>query len=259
MVIGCLAILVVSHISYQSKLDNIAADAKNAVIAVDESDQKSPSTKNESTNDSTTNNNNTGSGDIAELTGLLGEIPTKEDELTIAYFGSRSIENDGFADVSWPRKLDDLLMRITDVNSTIFNVNSLSSAEVIQSEYLEEVIQWNPDLILFEPFILNDNGVVLISDSLIYIEQMMDSFSEELEETTVVVMPPNPIYSPQLYYTQVQELESYAAQQNYLYADHWQAWPDIQSEEIRDYLEEGRPNEAGHQVWAEFMYDYLTE
>ncbi|GAF65010.1 hypothetical protein BTS2_1907 [Bacillus sp. TS-2] len=256
-ILGCLAILVVSHLSYQSKLNNIAADAKNTVISSEGSNQEDQPSDNSSSSDST-NNDHTNEVNT-ELSGLLGEMSINEEELSIAYFGSRSLENAGFEDVSWPRKLDDLLAQVTDLTSTIVNVDSLSSVEVLQSEYLEEVIAKNPDLILFEPFILNDNGVVLIANSLNYIEDMMDSFSSELEETTVVVMPPNPIYSPNLYYTQIQELKRFAEEQNYLYANHWQAWPDIQSEEIKDYLQDGRPNEAGHQIWAEFMYDFLTE
>lgn len=119
------------------------------------------------------------------------------------------------------------------------------------------VAKENPDLILFEPFTLNDNGVVRIEDSLENIETIIDTVKEANPDAAFILQPPNPIYQPKLYATQVEALKDYAAENSIVYLNHWEAWPDVESEEIQSYLQDGTPNEEGHKVWGQYVADFL--
>lgn len=129
----------------------------------------------------------------------------------------------------------------------------------IQQSGQDTIAELNADMILFEPFTLMDNGIVLIEDSLENIQTVIDTSKESNPDTVFVLQPPNPIYQPKLYATQVQALEDYAADNSIAYLDHWEAWPDTDSEEIYEYLQDGiaQPNEEGHKIWSKYVIDYL--
>jgi hypothetical protein len=129
----------------------------------------------------------------------------------------------------------------------------------IQRNGQDEIAAEKADMILFEPFTLTDNGIVLIEDSLTNIQTVIDAAKESNPNTVFVLQPPNPIYQPKLYATQVQALEDFAAENTISYLDHWEAWPDTESEEIYEYLEDGmgQPNEEGHKIWSQYVIDYL--
>lgn len=129
----------------------------------------------------------------------------------------------------------------------------------IQQNGQETIADAKADMILFEPFTLTDNGIVLIEDSLENIQTVIDAAKESNPNTVFILQPPNPIYQPKLYATQVQALENFAADNSIAYLDHWDAWPDTDSEEIYEYLQDGlgQPNEEGHEIWSKYVIDYL--
>lgn len=134
-----------------------------------------------------------------------------------------------------------------------------TTMDFINNSRQEEIVESNADMILFEPFILTDNGSVKIEDSLQFIKQIMDDVKDEKPETVFVLQPPNPIYSPKYYATQVNELKTFTEENDIPYLDHWSAWPDPSNEDIKNYLEEESklPNELGHKVWSDFLLNYF--
>jgi hypothetical protein len=144
------------------------------------------------------------------------------------------------------------------VSVDIKEVNE-TTLDFIQQNGQETIAEEKADMIIFEPFTLTDNGIVLTEDSLANIQTVIDAAKESNPNTVFVLQPPNPIYQPKLYATQVQALEDYAAENNVAYLDHWEAWPDTDSEEIYEYLQDGigQPNEEGHKVWSKYVIDYL--
>jgi hypothetical protein len=147
----------------------------------------------------------------------------------------------------------------SDVVSVNIKEVSETTLAFIQNDGQDTIAEEQADLILFEPFTLTDNGLVLIEDSLANIQTVIDTSKESNPNTVFILQPPNPIYQPKLYLTQVEALEEYAAENNIAYLDHWEAWPDTQSEEIYEYLEDGigQPNEEGHKIWGKYVVDYL--
>ena len=135
----------------------------------------------------------------------------------------------------------------------------LTSIAFINEEKVTEVIEEQPDLILFEPFTLKDNGVVGIDDSLENVSAVIASVKESLPQTQVILQPPHPLYKANFYPTQVEELQQFAEDNDIPYLNHWEAWPDQDSEEIKEYISEdsSQPSAKGHQVWAEYLIDYF--
>ncbi|GIN69631.1 hydrolase [Bacillus sp. J14TS2] len=127
----------------------------------------------------------------------------------------------------------------------------LTSTEFIDEEKYEDVVDFSPKLVLFEPFILNDNGVVDVGEN----HDNLDTFLDELSDAVVLLQPARPIPDSSIYPMQVQDLERYADTHDIPYLDHWENWP----EDASDYVVNGEsaPNEKGHEVWFEYLQEYF--
>ncbi|MFA8437283.1 SGNH/GDSL hydrolase family protein [Pueribacillus sp. YX66] len=133
------------------------------------------------------------------------------------------------------------------------------SINVVQQEKYTSVIEQKPDIVLFEPFLLNDNGKVAISNTLDSVEIITDRLKEASEQIVIILQPPNPIHNAVHYPGQVQALKEFAKEQQLIYLNHWSNWPDYESDEILDYIDENSlPTTQGHQVWADYIANYFT-
>lgn len=129
----------------------------------------------------------------------------------------------------------------------------------INSGHDKEVAKFKPDVILFEPFTLNDNGNVEVEDSHQNIETFLSSIEKENNEAVVILQPPHPIHNATIYPWQVEELEKFAGNHNLTFLNHWPEWPDPENEELRSYLleDQSAPNKKGHEVWFAFLKKYF--
>ncbi|GAE35779.1 SGNH/GDSL hydrolase family protein [Halalkalibacter akibai] len=252
-IILSITIIIVGHFYYQQKLETIAEESQALALTI------TPPTTTE------TVETETAAGEVeASLTGLVKELTVSledEDSLAITVFGSASIAYDEEASSSWPLLLEDQLSELVEnpsLSMVTVNVDRLTSIDIINSEYVNEVIESNPTLLLFEPFILNDNGVIRIEDSLDALEIMMQQLTDALPNTTIVLVPANPLPNAGFYLTQIEALENFAAERDYLYANHWTSWPSTDNEALRNYIANGRPNKDGHALWADAMFEFLT-
>lgn len=137
--------------------------------------------------------------------------------------------------------------------------HTTNTMEFTNNNLQNELVETGAELIIFEPFLLTDNGSVKIEDSLEFIEMIIEDVNIANPETVFLLQPPNPIYSPKYYDTQVKALAEFAEDKNLPYLNHWEVWPDPASEEIKNYLDENTnlPNEQGHKIWADFILDYF--
>jgi hypothetical protein len=135
-----------------------------------------------------------------------------------------------------------------------------TSMEFVENNKKQEVSTKKADLILFEPFLLNDNdGMVIIQDSLTHLSKIMKDVEKVNPDTTFLLQPSYPLYGATLYPKQVAELKKYAKENNITYLDHWKAWPDLSNPELKDYLLPGQngPNEKGNEIWENYVLDYF--
>jgi hypothetical protein len=162
----------------------------------------------------------------------------------------------GEGESSWPALFQSEMLAtygedIISIESTTYTDTTAAFVEAgKQADFMTN----QPDLIIWEPFILSDNAIVPIEATLENITSVINEVKESHPNTTFILQPPNPLYQPKLYKTQVEELKAFAEGHQIPYLDHWTSWPDSSSEQIREYLNEyNQPNEEGHRVWADYL------
>jgi len=140
-------------------------------------------------------------------------------------------------------------IREYDVTSDVF---------IAENKQLE-LANLHPDLLLFEPFILKNNGYMSIDTTLANLTTTLEDIKQFSPSTNVILMPANPIYNAKNYPLQIDSLKQYAEENQIMYVDHWGMWPDPKTEAVKEYLspDQSQPNDLGHKVWSEFVSAYL--
>lgn len=218
-----------------------------------------------------TDHNSDDSGVSGDFTDLLTNFPeniattieTKlesGDQLEMIAMGSAATaEGDG----TWTNLLQQQLDEA--YGNGVFQLNAQSfgndlSIDVTQEQKHIEVANLEPDILLLEPFLLNDNGVVAVDNSLESVGIIINAVESASEDVVIILQPPNPIHNAVYYPGQVDALQAYAQEHDIIYLDHWTNWPDQTSDDILDYIDEedSTPNEKGHEIWAEYIANYFT-
>ncbi len=180
-----------------------------------------------------------------------------KDTYRILLLGSNSI---GYSNVSLLSNIKESLTNTYDkyvsVESIVYNG---TTTDYLSSDETKVLIEETPDMVIFEPFLLTDNNVIDITTSLANLSSILKETKEKLPNVTFILQPANPIYYANLYPIQVAALKEYAASEHITYLDHWQNWPDGNSNEILDYLnQDGTPNKKGYEIWSNYITDYLV-
>ncbi len=114
------------------------------------------------------------------------------------------------------------------------------------------------DVILFEPFTLNSNGEVSPEDGQQHIKEFHERLRSAVEDSVLVLHPSNPIYNAVHYPKQVNALQEFAKDEGIPYVNTWLNWPDTDSDEIKDLLDDkSMPNSDGAEVWANSLITYF--
>jgi hypothetical protein len=135
----------------------------------------------------------------------------------------------------------------------------LTSIDFINGAESDEVISFEPDLVLFEPFSLVDNsnsvGTVQNHESILMFENRLKEMNGK---SVLLLQPPHPLAGATYYPEQIESLEEFAAEEGITYVDHWTGWPE--ENELADYLIESQdtPNDRGHEIWADQLIDYFV-
>jgi len=135
-----------------------------------------------------------------------------------------------------------------------------TSTQLVNSNKQDEIASEEADLIILEPFILQNNyGLILIDKTLSDISNIMDDIKAKKPVTTFMLQPSFPLYKAKIYPNQVAEPKKFAKQNQITYLDHWSAWPDTNTEKIKEYLQsdQGAPNDKGNQVRSDFILQFL--
>ncbi len=129
-----------------------------------------------------------------------------------------------------------------------------NSVDFLANDMVKDYMDAEPDVFIYEPLLLNSNG---ISSAVKATPEMIDEVLEKLEAENeymyTILTSPSPIYGATYYLREVESLKGYAEEHDITYVDHWNAWPDDQSQEILDYLniEQSAPNDKGAEIWAD--------
>ncbi|PGU54513.1 SGNH/GDSL hydrolase family protein [Bacillus cereus] len=145
-------------------------------------------------------------------------------------------------------------------NVTVKEYKGESTEELIVNKRDKEIAKENPDVILFEPPFITDNGKTGNGNSVASTQKFVQALSTSAKGATIMIQPSNPVYGAKNYPKAIEALKQFAMQNNYTYIDHWGAWPDASTKGILPYLQEefGFPSAKGHDVWAKYVTDYFV-
>ncbi|HDR4694574.1 MULTISPECIES: SGNH/GDSL hydrolase family protein [Bacillus] len=144
-------------------------------------------------------------------------------------------------------------------NVTVKEYKGESTEELITNKRDKEIAKENPDVILFEPPFITDNGKTGNGNSVVNTQKFVQALSTSAKGATIMIQPSNPVYGAKNYPKSIEALKQFATQNNYTYIDHWGAWPDATTKAILPYLQEefGFPSAKGHDVWAQYVTNYF--
>ncbi|KKI89253.1 hypothetical protein WQ54_27230 [Bacillus sp. SA1-12] len=141
---------------------------------------------------------------------------------------------------------------------TVLSTGDKTTRDLVNDDSFEQVNELQPDILLFEPSMLKDNGVVGISNTLENIQTMIASWKAANQNMTLMIQPPNPLYSATYYPKEVAQLQDYSAENKIIYLNHWENWPDLEDVKMEEYLtEDNKANENGNKIWADYLKEYF--
>jgi hypothetical protein len=176
----------------------------------------------------------------------------------ILFVGSPSIGSE--SDGTFPLIKENLIETFGEKNIEVtIKTFNLTSTQFIQGNNQEEIAAEQADLIVMEPFILQNNGIVLIEDTKQDTTKIIADIKETNPKTAFILQPSYPLYQATIYPRQVDALKTYAEENEISYLDHWTSWPDAKTESFKEYLspDQSGPSEKGNQVWSEYIVNYL--
>ncbi|MFP7733885.1 SGNH/GDSL hydrolase family protein [Priestia aryabhattai] len=173
--------------------------------------------------------------------------------------GSQATSNDSKA---WPAMLKQTLNHTYGslVETSVLEYKDETTLDFVRNQDYKDIIKEKPDVLLFEPFLLNDNGVVGITNTLDNLQVIMSHVTEADKDLVTILQPSQPIYNASNYPKEAEALGDFAKENGYEYVNHWSAWPDYKSDKILDYLVEKQriPTAKGNKAWASYLEEYFT-
>lgn len=143
------------------------------------------------------------------------------------------------------------------IEITIFQWDT-DSLHFINGEEVDEVTAFAPDMVLNEPFSLNNNSIgVSAEDNLDSIDIFKRQLMEANEDAVLLLQPTHPIYGATYYPRDVEKLKEYAEEKGIPYLDHWKAWPGVESLEKMLVDTKDTSNEEVHSLWAGYLINYF--
>ncbi|UMZ34209.1 SGNH/GDSL hydrolase family protein [Priestia megaterium] len=173
--------------------------------------------------------------------------------------GSQATSTDSKA---WPETLKETLNNTYGslVETSVLEYKDETTLDFVRNQDYKDIIKEKPDVLLFEPFLLNDNGVVGITNTLDNLNVIMSHITEADKDLVTIIQPSQPIYNATNYPKEAEALGEFAKKNGYEYVNHWSAWPDYKSEKILDYLVEKQrvPTAKGNKAWSSYLEEYFT-
>lgn len=249
---ACIAVLYLGHTYWNEK---IQASAKNKNVEVKKQVSK-PNLDKQSSPDIISLTENWPENAISRFEQTLKEKKT----FKILFVGSPAIgsENEGIYPIVKQKLVEaygekNIQIDIKTVDST--------STQLINDHLHEEIASEAADLVVIEPLTLMDNGEVAIEASKSNLTLLMEEIKAQNPEATIIIQPSYPLYNAKFYPIQVNELKNYSAENQITYLDHWTAWPDPNTEEIKQYLQldQTGPSNQGIQVWSDYLIQFFIK
>ncbi|OAT80894.1 hypothetical protein A6P54_12870 [Bacillus sp. MKU004] len=161
-------------------------------------------------------------------------------------------------EAGWPGLLKGKLEEIYSnslIKTTKKELAGKTSEQILSENLYKELAGTKPDILLVEPFLLNDGGEIQMKGSLENLDKILGEFQKQNPDIQILLQPSNPYVGVEY----EKDLKEYSIYHGYIYLNHWAVWPDKESEELKDYLtDENQPNAKGNEVWAQYLIDYFV-
>lgn len=258
--ICCLAMLIFGSIYWEQKISELSAHGVIATSNIDGVNNKPKNVKDQSKSNQI-NVKDLTSSLPKNVANLINNTFTLGGSVEVAIIGSGAITA---GENVWPEifkeKIDDAFEGL--VNVSIYEIPGMTTTEVVEANLHMERLDITPDIVIFEPFMLEDNGLVGIDQTLLNIQKMLDDIRILNEDVHFFLQPPHPVEGAVYYPREVEALKVMAEEKGHTFLNHWSNWPDYQTEDIKPYITKDyeAPTELGHKVWAEYILSiFITE
>ncbi|WGG45423.1 hypothetical protein [Rossellomorea sp. DA94] len=257
LAISCVVFLYLGNMYWKEKTTLVASEEKDTTTVENSPSEEAPAPEEEAAEVK-------GKKDLdsiisnwpEEARTHFKELKKKGEPFKLAIVGSPAM---GESDNGWAPQLKEKLSSElgSQVNVEIFQ-SEVTSIEFINGEKSDNVLAFEPDLVLLEPFSLTDNsnqvGTVQNHESIL---MFLRELQETNEDSVLLLQPPHPLEGATYYPQQIEDLKEFAAEESISYLDHWGSWPD--DETLSDYLIESQdtPNEKGYEIWADYLIEYF--
>ncbi|WP_258523593.1 SGNH/GDSL hydrolase family protein [Priestia megaterium] len=146
------------------------------------------------------------------------------------------------------------------MDTQVYEYSDMTTLKFINNGTYKQILDEKPDVLLFEPFLLNDNGVVGIDNTLENINVIISHLKDQNSDLVTILQPSAPVYKAENYPNDVKALEKFSKENGYEYLNHWTIWPDYRSKDILTFLATtpGQPNDDGEKRWAKYLKTYFT-
>ena len=255
---GCILLLVGSYMQWKGKISSVGGNSEKVI-----STPTPPVAKDDENTDETSEPDY----DVERLLALTANADNKvqeviksrlesEDKIDFLIVGSDVMNHGepGYAE-QLKSALENAYRDHLDVS-----IASIDTSSDFFIRNLNDEIDFDKgyDVILFEPFTLKNNGVIIAEDQHAHIQIFKNQLQDEVEDAFLVLHPPQPLHRATFYPNEVKSIKSFAKDNNIPYIDHWTDWPDINSDELLDFLDKNKmPNRAGAEIWENALINYF--
>ena len=261
--IGCVIILFTSYLIWQARIDSVARTsiARDYTTNVVKEEKPADHEISEETN---TDNTLT----IEQLTALIGNFDENTQDMIINRFEQKEhvqmlIVGSGAMNSGSPGYAERLQKNLKSAYGDFFEVE-VSPFDGSVTDFLEQIedgrIDWQNgyDIVLLEPFTVNNNGTVVVEDAFENVLSINEFIQKEVEDAQLIVHPSYPIYNSMYYPVEVNALKKYSLAKGIIYIDHWTKWPDIKDAKLQTYFNEDLTlNSDGANLWANALSTYF--
>lgn len=254
IVVLCIAIIGFSYISWKEKLATASEKKLETAPLVEEKEKKAETSKPIEETISEDELQKLTANMDEKVRGVFLNRSELGEKVQFLLVGSQAMESGepGYGE-QLKQTISDKYKGFVEIQTAAFDV---TSTEFIGQETDLSV---GYDVILMEPFTLNNNGLVEIEVEHEDIQTFNVSLQNEVNDAVLLLQPPQPIYGAGFYLTQVNALEEFATANDFVYINHWSAWPDTTNPLLEDYLtEESNPNNNGAKAWANELISYFV-
>ncbi|WP_207196147.1 SGNH/GDSL hydrolase family protein [Peribacillus sp. TH24] len=264
----CLVVLVFGHLQWKNMSKEAGIEGKKAEERIKEKEKE----EREALIQSLKPENNK----QQSLLDYLQYRSLTQDKVIVSLVGSNGTSGTGASNSSnsWAGLLEKSLRSERDGLETLGFINhghdGYSTKDLFEGEKIEEVIHDNPDLVIFEnPLINNQYQSISLEQTEKDLKNIMSKLQKELPNAKILIISPNPVGNSKTenslelnYLDYIKASERVTKENRWTYINSMEGIEKKLKEEnmrLADILTNDNlhPNDQGHYIWFEVLYEFF--